>query len=100
MDFVLELAKLIKTTPKLCLPMQECENSPYNSFLYRSKDCYLCYSSSYLESCFYLDTCSSNKDCVDGALGCYNCNFCQDSKNCTLHGNYLVMDAVELAKSL
>lgn len=97
MDFVLELAKLIKTTPKLCLPMQECENSPYNSFLYRSKDCYLCYSSSYLESCFYLDTCSSNKDCIDGAFinhcelcyeclhceGCYNCNFCQDCKNCT-----------------
>lgn len=96
MDFVLELAKLIKSTPKLCLPMQECENSPYNSFLYRSKDCHLCYSSSYLQSCYYLDTCSYNKDCVDCDFcnhcelsyeclhcdSCYNSEFCQDCKNC------------------
>lgn len=96
MDFILEFAKLIKTTPKLCLPMQECQNSPYNSFLYRSRDCHLCFSSSYLESCLYLDTASHNKDCVDGAFinhcelcyeclhcdSCYNCNFCQDCKNC------------------
>lgn len=97
MDFILELAKLVKTTPKLCLPMQENENCPYNSFLYRSKNCHLCFSSSYLESCLYLDTSSHNKDCIDGAFlnhcelcyecihcdGCYSCSFCQDCKNCT-----------------
>lgn len=97
MDFVLELAKLIKTTPKLCLPMQECENSAYNSFLYRSKDCYLCFASSYLESCMYMETTSYNKDCFDSAYinhcelcyecldcnNCYNCNFCRDCKQCT-----------------
>lgn len=96
MDFVLELAKLIKQTPKHHLPMQDCENCPYNSFLYKSKDCYLCFSSSFLETCFYLDNSNKNRDCVDcdyitncelcyESIDCnnsYNCNFCRDCKNC------------------
>lgn len=96
MNFVLELAKLIKINPKLCLPTDKCENSPYNSFLFSSKDCHLCFSSSFLESCLYVDTGSHNKDCVDCAYinkcelcyECtdvtysYNCDFCKDCKNC------------------
>ncbi len=96
-DFLLGLAKLIKILPKIHLPMQDCENCPYNSFLYKSKDCYLCYSSSFLESCFYLNSSSSDKDCADceyinrcelcyeciDSQGCYNCDFCRDCKNCT-----------------
>lgn len=94
MDFLLELAKLIKQTPKHHLPMQDCENCDFNSFLYQSKNCYLCYSSSFLESCLYCDTCSNNKDCVDCAYlthselcyecldsaNLYSCTFCQDCK--------------------
>lgn len=97
MDFVLELAKLIKQTPKHHLPMQDCENCPYNSFLYKSKNCYLCYSSSYLEECFYMDKAIKNKDCADcdylsgselcyeclDSNQCYNCNYCRDCRNCT-----------------
>lgn len=96
MDFLTELAKLIKYTPKHALPSQNNVNCPYNSFLYKSKDCYLCYSSSFLESCFYLDTALSCKDCVDGDYinqselcyecldcnNCYNCDFCRDCRTC------------------
>lgn len=97
MDFILEFAKLLKKNPKHTLPMQENVNCPYNLFLYRSKDCYLCFASSYLESCFFIDTASYDKDCMDGdyvnncelcyeclhCAHCYNCDFCQDCKSCT-----------------
>lgn len=97
MDFVLELAKLIKSTPRHALPMQENENCPYNLYLYRSRDCYLCFGSSHLESCFFMDTCLYNKDCADGDFinhcelcyeclhceNCYNSDFCLDCKSCT-----------------
>lgn len=96
MDFVLELAKLIKSTPKLCLPCDSNENSQYNSFLYKSKDCYLCFASSFLQSCYYLDNSLTDVDCVDCDYArncelcyectdinkCYNCNFCRDCVNC------------------
>lgn len=97
MDFLFEFAKLIKTTPKHQLPQQDNENCPYNSFLYKSRNCYLCYSSSYLDSCYYIDNSGYNKDCADcdysnhcelcyecvDCDSCYNCNFSQDCRNCT-----------------
>lgn len=96
MDFLLEFAKLIKKTPRLGMPQQDCENCPYNSYIYRSRNCYLCFGSSILDSCYYLNTCTNSRDCADCAYltncelcyecvdcdECYNCNFCQDSKNC------------------
>jgi hypothetical protein len=97
MDFLLELAKLIKETPKLCLPCDSNENCPYNNFLYKSKDCHLCFSSCFLDSCYYLETAIKDRDCVDSdylndselcyecvdCAKCYNANFSQDCVNCT-----------------
>lgn len=97
MDFVLELAKLIKTSPKLALPQDRCENSPYNSFLYASKNCYLCFSSGFLNDCYYCDTLSYCTDCADcdyaahcelcyectDCRNCYNCDFCKDCRSCS-----------------
>ena len=96
MDFVLELAQLMKSLPRLALPMLDCENSPYNSFLYKSRNCYLCFSSSSLDSCFYCDICNESADSMDSNYlmhselcyecidceHCYNCNSSQDCKNC------------------
>lgn len=97
MDFVLELAKLIKRNPRLSVNTLDSENCDYNNFLYKSKNCYLCFSSSILESCFYLDNSSNCKDCMDCDFftkselcysctdcdSCYNCNFSRDLRNCT-----------------
>lgn len=87
---------LILKEPRLALPMVHCENCEYNSFLYKSKNCYLCFASSYLEDCFHADTCISSKNCADIAyckecelcyecvdcLKCYDCSFSQDLANC------------------
>ena len=77
--------------------MVHCENCDYNSFLYKSKNCYLCFASSNIEDCFHADTCISAKDscditfCGDCELcyecldcqKCYGCKFGQDLNNCT-----------------
>lgn len=88
---------LILREPRLALPVINCENCEYNSFLYKSKNCYLCFASSYLEDCFHSDICISCKDssdlayckecelcyeCVD-CLKCYDCAFSQDLANCS-----------------
>ncbi len=61
--------------------MMHCENCDYNSFLYKSKDCYLCFASSRIEDSFYTDTCISCKDSCDISY-CDDCELCYDCLDC------------------
>lgn len=95
-DYLLEFRGLLMKMPKLALPMSKCENSDYNVFIYRSKNCYLCRGSSYLKNCFHCDIGTNGKNssdcthcndfewcysCVD-SKNIYNCNFCSDCRDC------------------
>lgn len=82
--------------PRHALPMLYNENCDYNSFLYKSKNCYLCFGSSFLEDCMHVNESVSCSDSVDISFSqncelcyesvdlnqCYGCNFSQDLSNC------------------
>lgn len=50
----------------------------YNDYLYFSKMCYMCFSSDYLEHCFYCTLGKKDKYCAD----CYLCDFCELCYEC------------------
>lgn len=96
MDFLEQFKALLLSQPKT-IPGQENINSDYAVFLYRGKNCYMCYGSSYLEDCYYIYTSTNCKDCTDSTVlrecelcyegidlnNCYNCDYCQDCLNST-----------------
>lgn len=97
MDYLQQFRELLLKTPKHCSPTEDCENCPYNTFLYRSKNCYLCSASSILQDCYYVQLSYNCRDCADSTYchdcelcyecvdcqKCYNCNFCQDCSGST-----------------
>lgn len=98
MTFLQELDQLIKSEPMLGLPVDSsCVNCEYNTFLYKSTNCYMCSGSSRLEDCYHLESCDQCKDSAEGygntecelcyecldCKGCYNCDWCQDCINCS-----------------
>jgi len=88
---------LILREPKHALPMIGNENCDYNSFLYESKNCYLCFGCSFLEDCLYVNESVSCRDSADLSFSqkselcydsvdlnhCYGCYFSQDLDNCS-----------------
>lgn len=87
-QYLKKFKELILKEPKHALPMMHCENCDYNSFLYKSKDCYLCFASSRLQDCFHANICIESKDCCDTTFCqecelCYECLDCENSYECT-----------------
>ena len=96
MDFVGELKKIIKETPRMCVASRNVENCPYGDFIYNCKNCYLCFDTGGSQDCYYVANSMKNKECVDCDLArwselcyeclnierCYNCDWCIDCNNC------------------
>ncbi|MDP3975547.1 MAG: hypothetical protein Q8P95_01390 [bacterium] len=98
MSFLAQLNALVKSQPMIALPVDSsCENCEYNTYLYKSRNCYLCVASSRLENCLYLESSDRCKDSAEGygnaeceltyecldCKKCYNCDWCQDCLNCS-----------------
>ena len=96
MSFFQDFQQLLMKTPRHHSPMQDCENSDYNTFLYRGRNCYMTWGSSVLEDCMYCFTCFDSKDSIDctycknvelcydclDSYKCYHCAHSQDLVNC------------------
>lgn len=98
MSFLQRLAELHQKEPMICLPIDSsCENSDYNTYIYRCKSCYMCAASSRMENCYYLEASDRCKDSAEGygnaecelcyecldCKSCYNCDWSQDCLNCS-----------------
>lgn len=79
MDFLAEYQKLKKFQPRVFTHSLHNENCDWGDYVYRSKNCYLCFDSTSLVDCGYCYDSFKLTDCYDCDHGaecelCYGCN--------------------------
>jgi hypothetical protein len=91
-EFITQLEKLQKETPRWAIMHENCINSDYTNYTGDLKNCYLAFGDAYEEDCYYSRWCFYNNNCTDvdyvehselcyeclDCMRCYNTNFCQD----------------------